>query len=368
MANANNESVDKIDHAVDVAIRLALLGFLIYSCFQIVRPFMQLLVWGAIMATAVYPLYLKLLPRLKNKEGLTAASMVVVTLLLLIVPVYELTISFVDTMQTLNARFEAGTLNVPPPNESVQGWPIIGERLFEAWSLASSNIELMVTQYQDELASFSQQAVGVMAGLGGAVGSFIISTIIAGAFLAFAQECYVYAVKVLDRVMNNGGQHFADLGTQTIRSVAQGVIGIAFIQAILSAIGLTIMDVPAVGVWVLLVLVFAVVQLPPIIVLAPIIVYVFSVNDTLPSVIFMIYAIIVSSSDAFLKPLFLGRGMDIPMPVILFGAIGGVILMGILGLFIGAIVLAIGYTLFTNWVNGPIVTINEQAAAESADE
>lgn len=368
MANTNNESAEKIDHAVDVAIRLALLGLLIYSCFQIVRPFIQLLAWGAIMATAIYPLYLKLLPRLKNKEGLTATLMVVVTLLLLIVPVYQLTISFVDTMQTLNARFEAGTLNILPPNESVQGWPIIGERLYEAWSLASSNIESMVVRYQDELANLSQKALGIMAGLGGAVGGFIISTIIAGAFLAFAQECYVSAVKVLNRITNNAGKHFADLGTQTIRSVAQGVIGIALIQAILSAIGLTIMDVPAVGLWVLLVLVLAVVQLPPIIVLGPIIVYVFSVNDTLPSVIFMIYAIIVSGSDAFLKPLFLGRGMDIPMPVILLGAIGGVILMGILGLFIGAIVLAIGYTLFTNWVNEPIVTINEQATVESTDE
>ena len=90
MANVKNEAAEKIDHAVDVAIRLALLGFLIYACYQIVSPFIQLLAWGAILATAVYPLYLKLLPRMKNKEGLTATSMVIVTLLILIVPLKKI--------------------------------------------------------------------------------------------------------------------------------------------------------------------------------------------------------------------------------------------------------------------------------------
>ncbi len=351
MPDNSSTNTEKVDQAVDVAIRLTLLGLIVYACYLLISPFLQLLIWGAVLATAIYPLYVKLVPRLGNKEGMTATLMVVVTLLLLIVPIYELTISFVDTMQSLNARFEAGTLTVPPPGESVREWPFIGERIFNAWSMASVNLESMMNQYQDELSQLSKRAVGLVAGLGGAVGSFIISTIVAGAFLTFATECYEYAVKVLNRLANDKGRNLVDLGTATVRSVAQGVIGIAIIQACASALGLAVMDVPAYGVWVVLILVLAVVQLPPLLVLAPIVVYVFSVHETVPAVIFAIYALIVSGSDTFLKPLFLGRGMDIPMPVILIGAIGGVIVMGILGLFIGAIVLAVGYTMFSNWLD-----------------
>jgi len=108
--------------------------------------------------------------------------------------------------------------------------------------------------------------------------------------------------------------------------------------------------VPGAGLWALLVLLLAVMQLPPIIILGPVAAWVFSVADTLPAVLFLGWAIIVSASDAFLKPLFLGRGMDIPMLVILIGAIGGMIGSGIIGLFVGAVVLALSYRLFIAWL------------------
>jgi predicted PurR-regulated permease PerM len=133
--------------------------------------------------------------------------------------------------------------------------------------------------------------------------------------------------------------------------VAQGVLGVALIQAILSAAGMLLMDVPAWGLWSSLILVFAIAQLPPVLVLGFVAAYVFSVAETTPAVIFAIYCLIVSASDGFLKPLFLGRGMSTPMLVILLGAIGGMLMSGIIGLFVGAIVLALGYELFMKWLN-----------------
>jgi len=109
---------------------------------------------------------------------------------------------------------------------------------------------------------------------------------------------------------------------------------------------MAVMDVPGWGLWTLLILVLAIAQLPPLLVLGFVIVYVFSAADTTPAVIFMVYALIISASDGFLKPLFLGRGMETPMLVILLGAIGGMILHGIIGLFVGAVALALGYELF----------------------
>ncbi len=118
----------------------------------------------------------------------------------------------------------------------------------------------------------------------------------------------------------------------------------------LSAIGLVLIDVPAAGIWTFAVLMLAIMQLPPIFVLGPIAIWVFSMAEPVPATIFLVYALIVSASDSFLKPMFLGRGMEIPMLVILLGAIGGMIMSGIVGLFVGAVVLALGYQIMVAWM------------------
>ena len=133
---------------------------------------------------------------------------------------------------------------------------------------------------------------------------------------------------------------------------------VTIIQSVLAGIGLMAADVPAAGLWALIVLFLAVIQLPPLLILGPIIIYVFSTADTTPAVIFMIWSILVSMSDAFMKPLFLGRGVDVPMLVILLGAIGGMLLSGLIGLFVGSVVLSLGYKVLQAWLinDGPEVS------------
>jgi predicted PurR-regulated permease PerM len=180
----------------------------------------------------------------------------------------------------------------------------------------------------------------------------VLSIIISGVLVAIAPDAYQLTTKIFSRLTNTKhGQEYTDLSKATIRSVAQGVLGVALIQAVLAAIGMGVMGVPGWGLWSIVILVFAIAQLPPILVLGFVIAYVFSVADTTPAVIFAIYSLIVSASDGFLKPLFLGRGMSTPMLVILLGAIGGMLLSGIIGLFVGAIVLALGYELFIKWLD-----------------
>jgi predicted PurR-regulated permease PerM len=149
----------------------------------------------------------------------------------------------------------------------------------------------------------------------------------------------------------------------TIRSVAQGVLGVAIIQAILAGIGLLAIGVPYAGIWTLLVLLLAIMQVPTILVLGPIMLYVFSVEATLPAVLFMIWGLLVGFSDNVLKPLLLGRGLDVPMLVILMGAIGGMIFSGIIGLFVGAVVLSVGYRLFTAWLRQDAQAAMDQETA-----
>ena len=216
------------------------------------------------------------------------------------------------------------------------------------------------------------KALGLLRGLGSAVVQTIVAIIIAGFMLAHTEGSRKAAVGFTTRLAGERGEEIVVLMVKTIRSVAQGVLGVALIQATLATIGLIFAGVPGAGIWGLLVLVLAVMQLPPLLVLGPIIPYVFAHNDsTTVAIIFTVWSIIVSISDGFLKPMFLGRGVDVPMPVILIGAIGGMIAHGILGLFIGAIVLAVGYMMYKGWMRAgadPIAAISSSGTAPAFSE
>lgn len=351
--------------AMDAAISIALLAGLVLWCFNIVRPFIMPVLWGAILAVAIYPLFVKAYTALGGRQKLTATLISLLALALLITPTVMLSESAVENSKALAEQMEAGTLAVPPPSESVKEWPLIGEQLYGAWKLASVNLEAALKKFKPQVAAASKWLLSAAAGIGGGILMFIISIMIAGAFLVVGRSGSNAMETIAARVMGKkGGAEFVALAGATIRSVAQGVLGVALIQATLAAIGLLVMGVPFAGIWAVLILLLAIVQLPPWIILGPIIVYEFSVAETVPAVIFMVYSLVVSVSDAFLKPLFLGRGMDIPMLVILLGAIGGMMLSGIIGLFVGAVVLAVGYSLFQAWL-AQEAPASEAASAES---
>jgi len=179
---------------------------------------------------------------------------------------------------------------------------------------------------------------------------FIFSIFVAGALLLSAHSGYRASCTIATALAGERGNALTDMSIATIRSVSKGVVGVAIIQALLAALGLLLIGVPAAGIWAALVLVLAVVQLPPLLVLGPIAVWVFSVSDPVPATIFAIYAVFVSLCDSILKPMLLGRGMDIPMLVILIGAIGGALSAGLLGLFLGPVVLAVGYKILVEWM------------------
>ncbi|MEH6452925.1 MAG: AI-2E family transporter, partial [Psychromonas sp.] len=209
-----------------------------------------------------------------------------------------------------------------------------------------------VNTYLPQIEELAGGMVSAAAGIGGTVVQFIISVIISGVFVANAAGAHKVVIQLFSRLTTeHTGIEYTDLAKDTIRSVAQGVLGVAIIQSVLAALGMYVMDVPAWGLWAVIILVMAIAQLPPLLVLVFVISYVFSVAETTPAIIFMIYSLVVSASDGFLKPIFLGRGMQTPMLVILLGAIGGMMLSGIIGLFVGAIVLSLGYELFMKWLN-----------------
>ena len=335
---------------IDITIKLGAVAIIILWCFAIVRPFILITIWAGILAVALYPMHAKLSSILKGNKKLASTIIALVGISLIAVPSINLSSSAIDSAQHVYTGIEEGTLKIPAANESIKEWPVVGEKLYILWQDASKDIQKVASQYPEQIKSFSSSLLSAVAGIGGGIFQFIVSLIIAVVFISKSDALHQGVSKMARRLMNENGDRTINTTIATIRSVATGVLGVAVIQSLLSGVGLMIADIPAAGLWAIAVLVLAIAQLPPILVLGPIAAYYFSVADTTPAVAFLIFSILVSASDAFLKPLFLGRGMNIPMLVILLGAIGGMLLSGIIGLFTGAVILALGYELMIDWL------------------
>jgi len=339
-------------NTIEAAIRLGLLMLLVFLCFSIIKPFVLPVIWGVIIAVAIYPVFTKLKTVLGGKNKLASVIYTLIALALLITPSIFISDSLIDTSASIAENYTNGELNIPPPGEGVKDWPLVGEKIYSVWAKASNNLGETLMAYQPQLNSAIQSLISAAAGLGAGILQFVLSIIISGVLVANATPAYQMTTKIFIRLTSiELGQEYTDLSKATIRSVALGVLGVALIQAILAALGMMIMEVPGWGIWSILVLVLAIAQLPSILVLGFVIAYVFSVAESTPAIIFAVYCLLVGFSDNLLKPLFLGRGMSTPMLVILLGAIGGMLLSGIIGLFVGAIVLALGYELFIKWLD-----------------
>jgi predicted PurR-regulated permease PerM len=348
MATPNQKLDDEMFYtkAIAAALKIGFVGLLVVLSYLILKPFLFVIMWGIIIAVGIYPLFKKLSTLLGNRKKLAAAIITLFALALLIVPSYFLMGSAIGGIKNLATELEAGTFTIPPPSEDVAEWPLIGKPVYDAWKLASVNIESAVKAFEPQIKEFASNILSGILGLGSTVLLTLVSIIIAGALLAKADSAELVARKAFKILIGKRGEGFTELAGATIRSVVQGVLGVAFIQSVLSGIVMLIFNIPIAGLWALIVLFLAIIQLPPLIILIPVSIYGFSILDTTSAIIFLVLSIIISLSDALLKPIFLGRGVDVPTLVILLGAIGGMMVSGVIGLFVGAVVLAIAYKVY----------------------
>ena len=340
--------------AIEATLRIAIIAVLLGWCLRIMLPFIEPIIWGVVIASATYPLFLGLRDRLLGGRNKTAAVLfTLIALAIILIPSVQLTQSMFNSGERLAQDFQQGEIKVPAPPEKVKNLPLIGESTYDTWLLASENLDAALEKAGPNIKSAAGKVVNTALGAGLGLLQFIVSIIIAGVFLANGPAAVAGFEKVAVRLAGDQGAEFSRLAAGTIRGVAQGVLGVAFIQAFLGGIGMLVMGIPAAGLWALLVLILAVVQLPPLLVLGPVAAYAFSAYDTTPAVIFTIWCLAVSALDSVLKPMLMGRSVSVPMLVIFIGAIGGFMLTGILGLFTGAVVFVLGYTLFMSWLDAP---------------
>lgn len=342
-----------VQRAMEAAIRIGVVALLVIWSLQIFRPFMEIVLWGIILAVALYPAFRFFCEKLGGRKKLTATLMTLVFLTLIIVPSVMFFGSAIDGARNFGNKLESGELKVPPLPDGVSGWPVVGEQISKTWTQAQNDLDAVVDRFEPQLKDLGIRMLKGVAGLGLVILQFIFALILAAVFLVNSEGGAKSTRKIACRFVGKRGDDFADMAEKTIRSVAVGVVGIAFIQAFLGGVAMALVGIPIAMLLALAILILAIVQLPPILILGPVAIYVFSSESTGTAVIFLIWALIVSASDGILKPLLLGRGVDVPMLVILIGAIGGMLLSGIIGLFIGAVVFALSYQLFMAWLNVP---------------
>ena len=350
-----------VANALEAFIRIGVVALLVLWCFRIGRPFIQIILWGIIIAVALHPSHYKIKSIIGGRGKLAAVLITLLALVFVITVGVMLSGTLIDGAKTLSFKIKEGTLAVPPAPQSVKNWPIIGKPLYQAWRLASVNLAAALSKFTPQLTAFSQWLLTNAAYTGVGILKFIVSIFIAGIFLTKADAGYEAAKSIGTRLAGEQGVELVNLASSTLRSVVKGIIGVAVIQSLLTLIGCLAAGVPGAGLWALLVLIVAVAQLPTLLVLAPIVIYVFSTAGTVTAVLFAIWCVFVGLCDNFLKPILLGRGVKVPMVIVFIGAIGGFINSGIIGLFIGAIVFVVGYQLFLAWLQQKAAPIEELA-------
>jgi predicted PurR-regulated permease PerM len=338
---------------LDMLIRAGLVLVLALLCYRVLAPFMVLMVWAVILAVALYPLHLAVARWIGGRQGLAATLITVLAVALIVVPSAVLLSSLGDSVRQLNADVQQGTLQISPPPPAVAKIPLIGEKVHGVWESAHDDLPALVKSLQPKIGDLAKDALAMVAGIGGGILQFLAALVVAGIIMAFGEGGDRASRAIFERLAGKEhGAEFAHLATTTIRAVAQGVLGVALIQAIVIGICLLVAGVPFAGLLAIAVLVLGIAQVPALLVTLPVIAYLWVSGDygAVEATVYTVLLGVLGMTDNVLKPLMLGHGVDVPMPVVLLGALGGMAAAGIHGMFVGAVLLALGYQIFMGWV------------------
>ncbi|AWL06470.1 AI-2E family transporter [Massilia oculi] len=342
---------------LDVFIRAGIVFGLALLSYRIFSPFLSLMAWSVILAVTLYPAHQKLAQRLRGKQGLAATLLVLVVVVAIGAPTAILMTSLGQSLQEAVDSVRAGTLRVPAPSPGVADWPLVGKRIHDVWLEASADLPALLRSRHAQVADLTRRALQAVAGIAGAMLLLLFSFIVAGIIMAWGRASANGIRAIFVRMAGiERGEEFVVLCTATIRAVALGVLGVALLQAIVVGLVFVVADVPFAGLLSLLVLVLGVVQVPALLATLPVIIYMWSSGDygNTQAITYSVLLLLAGSLDNVLKPLLLGRGVNAPMPVILLGALGGLASAGLVGMFVGAVFLALSYQAFMWWVaNSP---------------
>ncbi|MBR1149312.1 AI-2E family transporter [Bradyrhizobium sp. JYMT SZCCT0428] len=351
------------DDVIQLVIRLGLLAFLIYWTFVLIRPFVPILTWSIVLAVALYPVFGALSGLLGGRPRLAATILTLINLGIVIGPATWLGLSALDGVREFAGGLGAGNLVVPTPPAAVKDWPLIGPQLYELWAQASNNIRSALREVAPHLKPLAGTLLALAGNAGVGTLKFLLSVLLAGFLFPYGSQLVAAGRGFLFRIVPEQSEHFLELAGATIRAVSQGVIGVAIIQSLLAGIGFKLAGVPSAGLLAFLVMLLTIVQIGAAIVLLPVIIWIWFDKDFTTALLLTLFLGIVGVLDNIVRPLVMGRGLTTPTLVIFVGVIGGTLAHGIVGLFIGPIILSLAWELTVAWIHADRVA----AASSPAD-
>jgi predicted PurR-regulated permease PerM len=334
---------------VDAAIRIGLLGLLAYWSLKVVGPFLTVALWSAILTIALYPLFDWLARRIGNRR-LAALLVTMLCLTIVVGPVTWLGFGLIDGVEFAVRGLDSQMFSIPLAPESVKGWPLIGERVYQLWMLAATDTKAILLEAAPALKPLGGKLLDIAGTVIFGLLEFVASIIIAGFLYSPAPQLANSLGIFLQRIFGHRSEEMVNLAGSTIRNVSRGVVGIALVQSFLAGLGFLAAGLPAAGFLSLAALVLGIIQIGPAILLIPIVVWSWTYMETTSALMFTAYMIPVSLVDNVFRPVVMARGLPTPMPVILVGVIGGTIAYGVSGLFLGPIVLSVTWALLVAWL------------------
>ncbi len=335
-----------------IVLGVVFLFLLIAASLWVLRPFLPALIWATMVVIATWPLMRAVQARLWGRRGLAVAVMTTVFLLVFVVPLWSalsVIVEHTDDMGEISRSFLV--MKLPAPPEWLAGLPLVGERLAAFWTELASSTPDQITEKLLPYARGAGTWVMVQAGgLGKMVLHFLLTVVVAAILYASGESAAAAVRQFARRLAGERGENAAVLAGNAIRAVAMGVVVTAIVQSTLAGIGLAIAGVPFAGLLTAVVFVLCIAQLGPSLVLFPAVGWLYWRGDVLWGTVLLVWSIFVGTLDNVLRPWLIKRGADLPLLLILVGVIGGLLAFGVIGLFVGPVILAVTYTLLQAWM------------------
>ena len=329
------------------------IGILIAACFWIIHPFLSSLLWAAMIVIATWPYFLKLQTRLWGKRWLAILVMTVLLLLVLIVPICFAVLTILDRSDEIVGWFKSlSTVKIPSPPGWLVKIPVVGNSAVERWqqfaAVSPEELSNLLSPYASKLVAWFVGQAGNFSLL---VMHFLLSIGIAAVLYANGETTASGIRQFARRLAGQPGDEVAVLSAKAIRGVALGIVVTAFVQSLCGGLGLFVAGVPAAALLTAVMLILCIAQIGPALVLLPADIWLFYNGHSLAGCLFAVWAVFVCFINNFLGPVLIRKGVDLPMLLILTGVIGGLISFGIIGLFIGPVILAVTFTLLRAWIS-----------------
>ena len=336
--------------AIDVAIRLGVLAGFLLLVGILLRPFLGLLVWAAILTVALSPVHDWMTRRLGGRGGLAAVLLTGLALVMVFGPVAYVVANLVTSLERIAATVGAGSFTLPPLPEALARLPLVGPHLATLWSSGVGGFADLLKAHGKDLLHPGEAVLKIVAALAGSVATFAVAVLAAGFLFVPGPRIARVLQDAAARIAGPRGTRFVALAAATVRSVARGIIGIALLQAVLMGAVMLLAGIPHAGLLAMAVLILSLAQVAALVVAVPVVVWVWATHSTVFAAVFSLVFLPLGMMEIPLKPMAMGQGLETPMIVILAGLMGGTVAFGLTGLFLGPLVLAVAWELMALWL------------------